>query len=80
MAALTLRRWACQDGELPDSLRDALDTALFTVVHAASRLYRLRDLGSTVFHDWGGVHTDFHEFIATDDQRQLLTLLVTADD
>lgn len=80
VAAQTLRDWARQHGELPDSLSDALDTAMFTVVDSACRLYRLRDLGSTCFHDWGGVHIDFHEFIAIDDERQLLTLLVAADD
>ncbi|MEZ0069990.1 hypothetical protein ABIA32_006038 [Streptacidiphilus sp. MAP12-20] len=74
-----LRQWAGQHGALPDSLEDALDTALFAVVNSASRLYRLRDLSSAV-HDWSGVHIDFHEFIAIDDERQLLTLLVAADD
>jgi hypothetical protein len=80
MATQTLRRWAWQHGEVPDSLRDVLDAALFTVVNSASRLYRLCDLGSTCFHDWGGVHLDFHEFIAIDEERHSLTLLVAADD
>ncbi|MEW1861562.1 hypothetical protein AB0399_14480 [Streptomyces sp. NPDC088194] len=65
MATQTLRCWAGQHGELSDSPGDVLDAALFTVVNSASRLYRLCDLGSTVFHDWGGVHTDFHEFFAS---------------
>jgi hypothetical protein len=80
MATQTLRRWACQHGELPESLRDVLDTELLTVVISASRLYRLRDLGSTCVHDWGGVHLDFHEFITIDEERQSMTLLVAADD
>ncbi|MBC3840694.1 hypothetical protein GXW82_11715 [Streptacidiphilus sp. 4-A2] len=79
-AAQVLRQWADQHGSLPRSLENALEASLFTAVNSASRLYRLRDLGSTAFHDWGGVHIDFHEFVAIDDHRQILTLLVAADD
>jgi len=79
-AAQVLRRWANQHGDLPDSLETALEASLFTTVTSASRLYRLRDLGTAAFHDWGGVHIDFHEFVAIDDDRQTLTLLVAADD
>ncbi|MFJ9776387.1 hypothetical protein ACIRVF_34995 [Kitasatospora sp. NPDC101157] len=79
-AALVLKEWANQYGSLPGSLEDALDATLRMTVSSASRLYCLRDLGSGAFHDWGGVHGDFHEFVAIDDNRQVLTLLVAADD
>ncbi|MFF9645286.1 hypothetical protein [Kitasatospora aureofaciens] len=78
--ALVLEEWANQYGCLPNSLEDALKETLLTAVESASRIYRLRDLGSGAFHDWGGVHRDFHEFVAIDDDRQVLTLLVAADD
>jgi hypothetical protein len=79
-AARVLRDWAVQHGALPRSLEALLDGGLFAVLASASRLYRLRDLGSSAFHDWGGVHGEFHEFIAIDDGQCLLTLLVAADD
>ncbi|RAG84349.1 hypothetical protein DN069_17525 [Streptacidiphilus pinicola] len=79
-AAQVLKEWANQQGGLPGSLEDALEATLFAVVNSASRLYRLRDLGRDAFHDWGGVHIDFHEFVAIDHDRQVLTLLVAADD
>ncbi|MFD7734132.1 hypothetical protein ACFV6F_27595 [Kitasatospora phosalacinea] len=78
--ALVLEEWVKQYGGLPNSLEDALDATLRAAVNSASRLYCLRDLGSDAFHDWGGVHGEFHEFVAVDDDRQALTLLVAADD
>ncbi|MFF4342674.1 hypothetical protein ACFY00_22420 [Kitasatospora sp. NPDC001540] len=77
-AARTLAEWA-GDG-LPDSLEAALDATLRTVVDSADRRYRLPDLGADAFHDWGGVHGEFHEYVAVDDDRRVLTLLVAADD
>lgn len=79
-AAHLLTEWANQHGCLPGSLEDALEGTLFAVVNSASRLYRLRDLGRDAFHDWGGVHIDYLEFVAIDDGRRVLTLLVAADD
>ncbi|BBA98415.1 hypothetical protein RVR_4583 [Actinacidiphila reveromycinica] len=79
-AIRVLRAWAHQYGALPRKLERTLDTVLFAVVDAASRLYRLRDLGAEAVHDWGGVHGAFHEFLAIDDAQGSLTLLVAADD
>lgn len=79
-ATQLLSEWANQHGGLPGSLADALEATLFATVKSASRLYRLPDLGRDAFHDWGGVHIDFHEFVAIDDDRQILTLLVATDD
>ncbi|SEP05074.1 hypothetical protein SAMN05216267_108011 [Actinacidiphila rubida] len=79
-ATQVLAEWANQHGGLPGSLEDALEATLFAAVNSASRLYRLPGLGRDAFHDWGGVHIDFHEFVAIDDDRRVLTLLVAADD
>ncbi|MEV6973732.1 hypothetical protein [Kitasatospora sp. NPDC093806] len=79
-ATSVLEAWAHQYGGLPDLLGAALKETLFAAVESAGRLYCLPDLGNDAFHDWGGVHGDFHEFIAIDDERQVLTLLVAADD
>ncbi|MFF4875105.1 hypothetical protein [Micromonospora sp. NPDC000668] len=43
-------------------------------------MYRLRDLGRAAFHDWGGVHNDFHEFVLIDHANRTLVLIVAADD
>ncbi len=46
----------------------------------ATNRYQLEDLGREAFHDWGGVHTDFHELILIDRAAGVLSLLVAADD
>lgn len=75
-----LRGWATQFGPVPAELDADLDAALYGVVEAADRCYHLPDLGTDAFHDWGGVHCDFHEYVAVDTARSRLTLLVAADD
>ena len=75
-----LRGWTDQRGSVPQSLEEALASTVHAVIDSATSCYRLRDLGRHAFHDWGGVHTGFHEYIAIDRQQSLLTLLVAADD
>ncbi|MFC8717757.1 hypothetical protein [Kitasatospora sp. NPDC057198] len=75
-----LREWADQYGRLTQSLEAALDASPRAVLGSADRLYLLPELGSDTWHDWGRVHEDFHEFVAVDDDRRVLTLLVAADD
>jgi hypothetical protein len=49
-------------------------------ISAADRVYYLCELGDAEFHDWGGVHDDFHEFILVSRRAARITLLVAADD
>ncbi|MEU6848410.1 hypothetical protein ABZ901_00465 [Actinacidiphila alni] len=79
-AVRTLRRWADQYGPLPATLEQALHQHVFAALTAAPRCFALRDLGRSAFHDWGGVHTAFHEYAAIDRDRSRLTLIVAADD
>lgn len=79
-ATQTLQSWAGQHGPLPSSLEDALEREVHPTLRAANSIYELSDLGAESFHDWGGVHIDFHEFVVIDRQESSLTLLVAADD
>ncbi|MFF0476390.1 hypothetical protein [Streptomyces sp. NPDC004284] len=79
-ALRTLRAWTDRHGSVPESLEEALASAVCAVIDTATHCYHLRDLGPRAFHDWGGVHMDFHEYVAVDHERSLLTLLVAADD
>ncbi|MEN3536295.1 hypothetical protein AAH991_14355 [Microbispora sp. ZYX-F-249] len=75
-----LRGWAGQYGELPPDLAVRLEREVYLPLAAATSRYRLEDLGHEAFHDWGGVHTDFHELILIDRMAGVLSLLVAADD
>ncbi|WP_319461395.1 hypothetical protein [Micromonospora sp. RTP1Z1] len=75
-----LRTWAEQDAELQDETQVELERELYAPLRAATAVYRLRDLGKAAFHDWGGVHNEFHELVLIDRATNLLTLVVAADD
>lgn len=75
-----LRGWAEQFAELRQDTRAALARELYEPLQAATAVYRLRDLGQAAFHDWGGVHNEFHELVLIDRATNLLTLVVAADD
>ncbi|MFE4695668.1 hypothetical protein ACFRIC_01125 [Streptomyces sp. NPDC056738] len=75
-----LREWANQFGDAPAALAADLERAVFERLAAAERIYHLRELGEESFHDWGGVHTEFHEFVLIDRSAGQITLLVAADD
>lgn len=79
-AATTLRTWADRHGPLPGTLADVLAREVHPAVRTATSCYELPDLGREAFHGWGGVHTDFHEFVAIDRPESSLTLIVAADD
>ncbi|MFE5914994.1 hypothetical protein ACFQ6B_38760 [Streptomyces wedmorensis] len=79
-ALRTLRGWASRHGSIPESLEETLASTVHASIDSATSCYHLQDLGHQKFHDWGGVHSDFHEYIAIDQDRALLTLLVAADD
>lgn len=75
-----LRAWAEQLAPLPEHLRPDLEQEAYQRLRAADRVYKLRDLGPAAFHDWGGVHTEFHELVLIDRVNHTLSLLVAADD
>ena len=58
-AESVLRTWAATP---PDKVLEDLN-ATYRLLHAADRVYRLRDLGEEAQHDWGGVLDTFHEFV-----------------
>ncbi|MEH1163837.1 hypothetical protein V6V47_00460 [Micromonospora sp. CPCC 205539] len=75
-----LRSWAEQFAPLPEHLRPELQREVYRPLHAADRVYQLRDLGRAAFHDWGGVHNEFHEFVVIDHAARTMALMVAADD
>ncbi|MER7368686.1 hypothetical protein [Nonomuraea wenchangensis] len=75
-----LRDWAAQFGPLPVALSARLEHEVHPLVAGATERYRLSDLGHEAFHDWGGVHVDFHELVFIDRPAKILSLLVAADD
>ncbi|ROP27558.1 hypothetical protein [Couchioplanes caeruleus] len=75
-----LRAWAEQVAPLPEHLRPVLEQQAYQRLRTADRVYKLRDLGHGAFHDWGGVHNDFHELVLIDRANRVLTLIVAADD
>ncbi|GAB1824599.1 TilS substrate-binding domain-containing protein [Herbidospora sp. RD11066] len=79
-ASAVLRDWANRFGALPDPLAARLEREVHPLVRGATVRYRLQDLGVEAFHDWGGVHGEFHELVLLDRQAATLSLLVAADD
>lgn len=79
-AADLLGTWAGQYGDVPSGLDAALNSHVFGPLRTATALYRLDDLGEKAFHDWGGIHVDFHELVLIDADAGTVTLLVAADD
>lgn len=79
-AAQTLQTWAGHHGPLPNTLEDVLVREVYPTVRTATSCYELLELGREALHDWGGVHIDFHEFVAIDRQASSLTLIIAAAD
>ncbi|GGT00797.1 hypothetical protein GCM10010156_68660 [Planobispora rosea] len=75
-----LRGWAEQFGPLPAALSARLENEVHPLLAEAIERYRLEDLDREAFHDWGGVHIDFHELVLIDRVAGTLALLVAADD
>jgi hypothetical protein len=75
-----LREWVDQFGAVPAQLEADLRRVVFDRLAAADRVHHLSGLGDEAFHDWGGVHGEFHEFVLIDRSAGQVTLLVAADD
>ncbi len=74
-----LRTWSEQFVVIAAETRLQLEQQVLKPLGAADAVYRLRDLGSEAFHDWGGVHNEFHEFVLIKAPGEV-TLVVAADD
>ncbi|MEV0176078.1 hypothetical protein AB0I00_33825 [Streptomyces sp. NPDC050803] len=79
-SAHVLREWADRFGVLPGELEADLRRLVFDPLAAADAVHHLSGLGDEAFHDWGGVHGEFHEFVLLDRTAGRITLLVAADD
>ncbi|MFF3322515.1 hypothetical protein [Streptomyces sp. NPDC002889] len=79
-AARILREWANQFGDVPAELEADLQRQVLNRLATADTIHYLSGLGSEAFHDWGGVHTAFHEFVFIERSAGRVTLLVAADD
>lgn len=77
---IVLRDWANQFGPVSAELEAELRRVVFDPLAAADCVYSLSGLGNEAFHDWGGVHCEFHEFVFIDRSAGRITLLVAADD
>ncbi|MFI0943274.1 hypothetical protein [Streptomyces sp. NPDC021020] len=76
--AQILRAWLGPG--IPAELSADLHRDVFAPLTAADSVHHLRALGNEHFHDWGGVHGEFHEFVLVDRAAARVTLLVAADD
>ncbi|MBS2965930.1 hypothetical protein KGA66_22990 [Actinocrinis puniceicyclus] len=75
-----LRRWAEQHAPLPKGRLADMEQQVYRALHNAQRTLSLRDLGPDAFHDWGGVHGEFHELVLIDCRNKTLSVIVAADD
>ncbi|MFE6038928.1 hypothetical protein [Streptomyces sp. NPDC056452] len=80
MSDRILWEWANQFEDVPAELGTDLQREVFDRLAAAEQIYYLSELGDEAHHDWGGVHSDFHEFVLIDRSGGQITLLVAADD
>jgi hypothetical protein len=65
---------------LPADLTNALRERVYGLISSASSCYQLKELDKAAFHDWAGVHTQFHELVAINRVVGTLALIVAADD
>ncbi|MER5897037.1 hypothetical protein [Streptomyces sp. NPDC001876] len=72
--------WANQFEDVPADLATDLQREVFDRMAAAEQIYYLSKLGDEALHDWGGVHSDFHEFVLINRSEGQVVLLVAADD
>lgn len=77
---LILREWVNRFGVVPAELEADLQREVFDRLAVADRIYYLSGLGGEAFHDWGGVHGEFHELVIINWSAGHITLLVAADD
>ncbi|NLU83611.1 hypothetical protein [Rhodococcus sp. HNM0569] len=75
-----LRRWTAPCGVLPDAFEDAIERAFRVLVRGAARVYTLAQLHGPWVHDYGDIHTEFHEIVVIGRKLGQVVLAVAADD
>ncbi|WP_369214068.1 hypothetical protein [Streptomyces flavofungini] len=75
-----VRAWAAQHGDVPESLLARLGQELYTPLRQATACYVLGHLPEEAQHDYGPLHTDYHELVLIDRRTSTVTLAVAADD
>ena len=75
-----LTKWMSNCGIIPSSLRLEIDKKIFQPIRSASSLYVLNDLDQFAINEFGFIHTEFHEVISIDRDKQSVKLIVAADD
>ncbi len=80
-AISTIHTWAT-DGDplLPRGLDARLRQSVYTPIRRATSRYALGALPEDARHDYGPIHTEFHELVLIDRHLGTLALLVAADD
>lgn len=75
-----LRKWIGNCGIIPSSLQLEVEKKIFQPIHDAASLYVLNDLDQSAINEFGFIHTEFHEVISIDRDKQSVMLIVAADD
>lgn len=61
-AIRTLRGRVARYDRVPASPEAVLEERVYRVIGPGTGCHRLADPGRDAFHDWGGVHCDFHAY------------------
>ncbi|MEU1290146.1 hypothetical protein [Kitasatospora sp. NPDC005856] len=75
-----IEAWVLQHGPVPPTLRARLEREVHAPLRRADARYLLVHPPEDARHDYGPVHTDFHELVLIDRASAAVTLLVAADD
>ncbi|MFF2747511.1 hypothetical protein ACFVVA_18420 [Kitasatospora sp. NPDC058048] len=75
-----LETWTLQHGPVPPALLARLEREVHAPARRAHARYLLVHPPEDARHDYGPVHTDFHELVLVDRATDTVTLLVAADD
>ena len=73
-------RWLHLHGPIPPGLAAEIDTTVYRILHRADTIHVLEDPGAHARHDYGWIHTEFHELVAIGPGPGEVTLIVLADD
>ncbi|MEX0171442.1 hypothetical protein MRBLMG1_004096 [Streptomyces sp. LMG1-1-1.1] len=75
-----IRSWADGGFGVPIALANRLQEAVYATIHQATSRYALGNLPDDAHHDYGPIHSEFHELVLVDRGSGVLTVLVAADD
>ncbi|MFJ8540306.1 hypothetical protein [Streptomyces sp. NPDC093591] len=72
--------WATRGADLPAALETRLHEVVYQPIRQATSRYTLGALPDDAHHDYGPIHTEFHELVLIDRSLGVLALVVAADD